>query len=261
MELGIRDRIALVLGAGGGLGSAIAYALAREGARLALADVDEAALRVVEANVSAMGVQAQRLTLDLADLPAIDANVSAIEGKLGPVDILINITGGPPPTPAAGQKPELWQNQFQAMVAPVIAITDRVLPGMRARQWGRVITSTSSGVIMPIPNLGVSNALRSALVGWSKTLSREVAHDGVTCNVVVPGRIATARIRALDQARGAREGRPVREIAAESAASIPIGRYGEPEEYAAAVTFLASAPASYITGAIIRVDGGLIPSV
>lgn len=261
MDLGIRGRTALVLAAGGGLGAAIALALAREGAQVALADVNADALRATEKTVIKGGGKAHAVLWNLADLSVIDARVAEVETALGPVDILVNITGGPPPTPAAGQNQQLWLDQFQSMVASVIAITDRVLPGMRTRRWGRVLTSASAGVIVPIPNLGISNALRSALVGWSKTLSREVAPDGITCNVIVPGRIATARIRSLDEARAARETRPFAEVTAESVASIPVGRYGEPEEYAAAVTFLASTQASYITGTVMRVDGGLIPNV
>jgi 3-oxoacyl-[acyl-carrier protein] reductase len=155
----------------------------------------------------------------------------------------------------------LWSKHFQAMVLSVIAITDRVLPNMRARHWGRVITSTSSGVVAPIPNLAISNALRLSLVGWSKTLAREVAKEGVTANVVVPGRIATSRVRFLDEARAKREGRSVEAVLAESAGSIPVGRYGTPEEYADVVAFLASERAAYITGSVIRVDGGMIASI
>jgi 3-oxoacyl-[acyl-carrier protein] reductase len=198
---------------------------------------------------------------DLADLSAIGPNAAAVERQLGPIEIVVNITGGPPPTTVSGQRPEDWDRFFTSMVVSVIAITDAVLPGMRERGWGRIITSTASGVIVPIANLGLSNTLRSGLVAWSKTLAREVGERNITSNIVVPGEIATDRMVQLDEARAASEGRPVAEIRAESVASIPLGRYGDPREYAHVVTFLASPRAGYITGSIIRVDGGLIPSI
>lgn len=261
MDLGIKGRTGLVLGGGGGLGRAIAVALAREGVHVALGDIAREAVEETAKSVEQNGVKALPIVWDLGDLGSIDGHVKEIEDRLGPVDILVNITGGPPPTPAAGQDPALWTKNFQAMILSVIAITDRVLPSMRARKWGRVITSTSSGVVAPIPNLAISNALRLSLVGWSKTLSREVARDGITANIVLPGRVATDRIRFLDEARAKRENRSVESVVAESTSSIPAGRYGDPEEYAAVVAFIASAQAAYVTGSIIRVDGGLIPSI
>jgi 3-oxoacyl-[acyl-carrier protein] reductase len=261
MDLKIQGRTALVLGAGGGLGGAIALALAHEGANLAITDINGEAAEKTAAAIRETGARTHTEVWDLADIPSIDSHVSAVENALGHVDILVNMTGGPPPTPASGQEPGLWLKNFQAMVLSIIALTDRVLPSMRQRKWGRIITSTSSGVLSPIPNLGISNALRLSLVGWSKTLAREVARDGITANIVVPGRIATARTRFLDEARAKREGRAVEAVMAESSATIPAGRYGDPEEYGAAVAFLASQQASYITGSILRVDGGLVPGI
>jgi 3-oxoacyl-[acyl-carrier protein] reductase len=261
MDFGLKGKTALVLGGGGGLGRAIAISFAAEGAKVAVAGVGSTSIDATLAELQSTDVSSLSLLWDLADLSVIDANIARIESELGPVDILINNTGGPPPSTAAGQDPALWAKQFQAMVLSVIAITDRVLPGMKARGWGRILTSTSSGIIAPIPNLAISNALRMSLVGWSKTLAREVAKDGITANIVVPGRIATARVAALDNARAKREGRSVEEVAAESAATIPVGRYGKPEEYADVVAFLASTRAAYITGAVIRVDGGMTTSI
>jgi 3-oxoacyl-[acyl-carrier protein] reductase len=261
MDLGLQGKTALVLAGGGGLGRAIARALASEGANVAVAGVRADSIAATQAALASMGSKSISLLWDLADLSQIDGNVAKVERELGPVDILVNNTGGPPPTPASGQDPAVWSKQFQSMVLSVIATTDRVLPNMRARHWGRVITSTSSGVAAPIPNLAISNTLRLSLVGWSKTLAREVARDGITANIVAPGRIATGRIKFLDEAKAKREGRSVEEVEAENATTIPIGRLGKPEEYGDVVAFLASERAAYITGSVIRVDGGMIPSI
>lgn len=261
MDLGLKGKVALVFGAGGGLGGAIALSLAREGAKLAIADINREALERTAGNLRQHAAEVLQLEWDLANLDLINDKVSLIEEKLGPVDILVNNTGGPPPSPASGQEPSAWTSFFQSMVLPVIAVTDRVLPGMQERQWGRIVTSTSSGVIAPIPHLAMSNSLRMSLVGWSKTLAREVGQMGITTNIVLPGRIATPRISFLDEQKAKREGRPVSEVTAESCASIPLGRYGTPEEYGDVVAFLASRQAAYVTGSVMRVDGGLIASI
>lgn len=261
MDLGLTGKNALILGAGGGLGSAIAVALAREGASVALAGRRIEPLDELARGIRPHGNRAIPVLWDMADLDAIERVASTIENTLGPIDILINNTGGPPPGPVSGQHASEWQKQFQAMVLSVIAMTDRLLPGMKARRFGRIITSASSGVIAPIPNLGLSNALRASLVGWSKTLAREVARDGITANVLVPGRIATERIAFLDRKKAEREGKTIEAVEAESLAQIPAGRYGNPAEYADMAAFLASERAGYITGSVIRVDGGYIPSI
>jgi 3-oxoacyl-[acyl-carrier protein] reductase len=261
MNLGLNSKTALVLGGSRGLGRAIAKALAAEGARVAISGRTAETLDVAVKEIEQAGGSAMGLAWDLADLGAIEANVSAVETRFGPINILVNNTGGPPPTTAAGQALDVWKKNFETLVLSLIGITDRVLPKMREQKWGRIITSTSSGVISPIPGLALSNALRASLVGWSKTLSQEVAREGVTVNVLVPGRIATDRLRSVDEGKAKREGRPIEAIQKESLAMIPMGRYGEPAEYGSVAAFLASELASYITGAVIRVDGGLVSSI
>lgn len=261
MDLGIARRTALVLGGGGGLGRAIAHSLAREGASVAVGDIHGANAEETAGQIREAGGNAIGLEWDLGDLDRIEPCFAEIEWQLGPVDILINNTGGPPPTPAAGQDAQIWSRYFGSMVLSVIAITDRAVPGMRDRKWGRIVTSTSSGVLAPIPNLGISNTLRSALVGWSKTIASELACDNVTANIVVPGRIATQRTLFLDEKYAERAGRSRDDVEAEFVDAIPMRRYGDPGEYADVVAFLASERASYLTGSIIRVDGGAIPAI
>lgn len=251
MDFGLKGKKALVLGASRGLGAACAQELAAEGAHVF------AAARSVERIATGEGIES--LGIDLSDAAAVaDLGARMAEEK---IDIIVNNGGGPPPGSAQGHDPAAWTRAFQDMAAPLIALTDAVLPGMKERRWGRVITIASSGVIAPIPNLALSNVVRSALVGWSKTLATEVAADGVTVNMVLPGRIGTDRVDQLDAARAKREGIDIEEVRRQSRATIPAGRYGEPEEFAAVVAFLASARASYVTGSMLRVDGGMIRNV
>jgi 3-oxoacyl-[acyl-carrier protein] reductase len=261
VNLGLEGKTAFVVGGGGGLGGAVARALASEGARVAVAGRNQQSVGRTVDTITAEAGEALAVYLDLSDLTSFDSALASVRASYGEVEILFNNSGGPPPSTAAGQPIHLWREQFEAMVMGVIALTDLVLPSMRERGWGRIVTSTSSGVVAPIPNLALSNTLRLSLVGWSKALATEVAADGITVNVVVPGRIATDRVGALDEARAKREGSTVEEIVGSAIATIPAGRYGEPDEYAAVVAFLAGERASYVTGTMVRVDGGQIPSI
>ncbi|RPE01195.1 SDR family oxidoreductase [Candidatus Pantoea deserta] len=261
MDLQINNRVALVCGAGSGLGQAIALSLALEGVKVAVTGRNPEKLRATVEQIQEQGGEAEAFTLDLADPRTFDRALSEIRQRWGDVDILVNNSGGPPPAQAQGTDSAVWQQQFSLMVASLIQLTDKVLPSMRKRGWGRIITSTSSGVIAPIPNLALSNALRMSLLGWSKTLATEVAADGVTVNVLVPGRIATARVSELDSLKAQRENSSAEAVAKKSRQTIPAGRYGDTREYGATAAFLASQPASYITGSVIRVDGGMTNSI
>jgi 3-oxoacyl-[acyl-carrier protein] reductase len=200
------------------------------------------------------------MPLDLSERSSVDALVRRIASE-GGVDIVINNSGGPAPGEAKNVPADQWLVAFESMVGNIIHLNQGLLPLMVQKKWGRIITLASSGIDMPIPRLALSNGLRMALVGWSKTLAAEVAADGVTVNVVVPGRIHTDRVDQLDAATAKREGVDVAAIRAASIGTIPSGRYGKPEEFADMVVFLASERASYVTGAKIRVDGGLIRSI
>ena len=253
MKLGLEGKRAVVLGASKGLGAAIATVLAEEGATVI------GAARNTEP-IEALGKNIQARRLDLADPTSVQ---SFIDGLLadGGADILINNSGGPAPGEAAALPASDYAIAFNSMVTPLIAITQALLPGMRSRKWGRIITLTSSGVEAPIPRLAISNALRQSLVGWSKTLASEVAADNVTANVIIQGRIHTTRVDELDAAAAKRLGKSIEEVRTQSLSQIPAGRYGRPEELADTVAFLASERASYITGSLIRVDGGMLKSI
>ena len=262
MDFGITGKRALVLASSRGLGLGIAQALAAEGANVILCGRDRERLAAGVSAITAGGKgKAEAIPTDLTRSEAVAALNAAVEQKFGGIDILVNNVGGPPPKPISAVGIDEWQSQFETMVLSLLRVTGHFLPGMRQRKWGRILTIASSGVVQPIPNLGISNALRSTLVGWSKTLAAEVASDGVTVNIIAPGRIHTDRVDETDRAVAKRDNKSIEDVRRASYTQIPMGRYGTVQEFAATAAFLVSAPASYLTGSIIRVDGGYIRSI
>lgn len=262
MDLGIADKKAVVLASSRGLGAGIAEALAREGTHVLLCGrtEDRLAQNCKVINETTPG-KADYVIADLADDNVVDTLIAAIEEKLGRADILVNNSGGPTPGSVAEMSPDRLDRFFNSMVAPIIALTNRLVPQMKERGWGRILTVASSGVQEPIANLALSNTLRSALVGWNKTLSSEVAASGITANLLLPGRIHTDRIDELDHATAERSGTSLTEVRKGTLSAIPAGRLGRVEEFAAVAAFLCSRQASYLTGSLIRCDGGAIRSI
>ena len=263
MDLRLTGKRALICGGSSGLGRAVATALVAEGVHVALLSRSADRLQAVADALNAAGPgRAVIAPADLADHEALLKAVDQAEQALGgPIEILLNNTGGPPPSGVAGLDPDLWRSQFEVMVLSIFRLTDRVLTGMRAAQWGRILNVASVSAVEPIGALGVSNTLRASVAAWAKTLASEVAADGITVNTLLPGRIDTPRIQRLDQAAADRTGTSPEQARADSVKSIPVGRVGTPEEFGAVAAFLASPLAAYVTGSLIRVDGGSVRAV
>ncbi|QNN52291.1 SDR family oxidoreductase [Nocardioides mesophilus] len=256
MDTGLTGRTVLVPGSTSGLGLACARQLAAEGANVVLAGRrGEVAKAEAAALPSAVGVE-----VDLAEAGAPERLHDAAVAAFGPVDVLVLNSGGPAPGLAADVTPEQMSEALHTLLLQQQRLVRAVLPSMRERGWGRIVAIGSSGVQQPLARLALSNSGRAALAGYLKTLAAEVAADGVTVNMVLPGRIDTDRVAALDRGAAERSGSTPEQTRAASEAAIPARRYGRPEEFASAVVFLASEAASYVTGVQLRCDGGLVGS-
>jgi 3-oxoacyl-[acyl-carrier protein] reductase len=249
VELGLSGRVALVMGSSQGIGLGIAGSLAREGARVAV--VSRSHERAEEAAATIAG-ETSPFAADTDDPDRLSKLPAEVEAALGPIDILVTNTGGPPLGKSLMHELDHWERAYRSLVLAPRVLAEAVVPGMQGRGWGRVVNVGSTSTREPIPGLNLSNSHRMAAVGFLKTLSREVADEGITVNTVATGRFATERIASN---YGSME-------AAETAAErdVPAGRLGQPEEYGDLVAFLCSERAAYITGTVIPIDGGMLHS-
>lgn len=258
MTQNLQGRVALVTGGSSGLGYAAAESLARQGARIALSSRGGEKLEAAGARLAAEGAEVRTFAADIRDAASLAALVEAASDALGPIDILIANGGGPPAKPALELEEADWEIAIPLILLFIPRLCKLVLPGMRARRWGRIVAINSVSSRQPIPNLALSNALRPAVLGYLKTLSQEVAAEGITVNAVLPGYTLTERQEELARAASARTGRAVEEVVAGWIGNTPIGRMAEAEEIGAVIGFLASPAASFVTGQALAVDGGYV---
>lgn len=250
MDLGIQGKVALVTGASSGIGEAVALALAAEGVRLAVAARRTQLLAEVAQRAKEAGARdARAFTVDLGDASNVRAMLGEVESVFGKVDVLVANGGGPKPGAYQQLSPQDWDIGYRSTLRAMLDLVDGVLPGMKAKRWGRIVALTSTSVKQPIPNLVLSDAFRTGLVAALKSLAGDVARDGITVNAIATGRIATDRLRQVYGDEAAMR---------EAVQDIPIGRIATPQEFAPLVAFLCGEPARYVTGQTISIDGGLI---
>ena len=257
MNLDLQNKTALVCGASQGLGFAIAEALAQEGCTVGLLARNAKKLDGHVKDFAARGLSAMALPADMGDWASIEAALL----RFGMPDILVNNSGGPPAVNVTRVDAALWRQHFEMMVLNQMRLTEAVLPAMQRQKFGRILSVASTSIVEPYPSLAISNSLRAALAGWMKTLSGQVARDGVTVNLLLPGSFATERIERLNAGEALARATSIGQVEADATAEIPVGRYGEPREFGAIAAFLASPKASYVTGQVIRIDGGATKSL
>jgi 3-oxoacyl-[acyl-carrier protein] reductase len=257
MDLGVRDRIALVCGGSRGIGYATAEELVREGARVVICARDAASLAAAEDSLRAVGGVAATIVADIATADGVATVVRTMQERFaGRVDILVTNTGGPTPGPATQHSWEEWEKATALLLRSAVEMCRAFVPGMRERKWGRVIGITSMAVKRPITNLALSNSLRAAVTGYFRSLADEIAADGVTANTVLPGYTETDRLKQLADDTVKRTGGTRDGVYAAWTAQTPARRLGEPREVAAVIAFLASERAGFVTGQAIAADGG-----
>ncbi len=262
MDLGIKGKVAFVAAASKGLGRAVAEELAAEGASLVLCARNAQNLNLVSEQIAdTAGAIVLPVVADVSNAEDVARAVQAGVEEFGRIDILVTNAGGPPAGRFEDLSREMWEAATRLTLNSVLELTRAVLPGMKERNWGRILNITSIAVKQPVDNLMLSNSLRAAVTGFARTLANEVATDGITVNNILPGYTRTERMDELARAASEREGISAAEASAKWEAEIPMRRLGEPREFAALAAFLVSERASYITGTSIPVDGGWIRSL
>ena len=262
MDLKLNGRVALVAGASKGLGYSVAHALAAEGAEVSMVSRDQRSIEAAKTKIEKdTGKKVFAHVADVRSKEEIDRWIEVTLKEFKGVDLLFVNSGGPPAGGFLSFDDQAWKDAFDLLVLSAVRMARSVIPLMKQRGGGSIVFNTSSSVKEPIENLTLSNVVRATVPALAKTLSREFAADHIRINNIVPGRIDTDRVRELDAINAKRKQISVGDQEKIMNASIPLGRYGLPEEYARAVVFLLSPVSSYITGATLQVDGGMIRSV
>jgi 3-oxoacyl-[acyl-carrier protein] reductase len=262
MTLGLKGKVAMVAGASRGLGFAVARALGREGVQVSMSSRSREAIASAAAAIEKeTGAAVLATPADLRSAQDIAAWHQATLDRFGGIDFVYPNAGGPPPGPALAFDDAAWHDAFELLLLSVIRLIRLAVPTIEARGGGAIVLPTSSAVKEPIPNISLSNVMRASVASLSKTLAVELAPKNIRVNQLIPGRIQTDRVNEIDIDNAKRAGISVEEQRKRVWAGIPMGRYGDSEDFAAAAVFLFSGAASYITGASLQVDGGLIRGI